>query len=34
MEVLLRVEAVTSDSHLRELRRLYDQSEANIQSFH
>ena len=32
MESLLNVNAVTSDHHLRELRRLYDQSEANIRS--
>ena len=32
MESLLAVTAVTSDQHLRELRRLYDQSEANIRS--
>ena len=32
MESLLAVNAVTSDQHLRELRRLYDQSEANIRS--
>ena len=32
MEALLNVTAVTSDRHLRDLRRLYDQSEANIRS--
>jgi len=32
MESLLGVNAVTSDSHLRDLRRLYDQAEANIRS--
>ena len=32
MESLLSVTAVTSDNHLRDLRRLYDQAEANIQS--
>ena len=32
MESLLAVNAVASDQHLRELRRLYDQSEANIRS--
>ena len=32
MDALLHVSAVTSDGHLRELRRLYDQSEANIRS--
>ena len=32
MESLLSINAVTSDSHLRDLRRLYDQSEANIRS--
>ena len=32
MESLLSVNAVTSDNHLRDLRRLYDQSEANIRS--
>ena len=32
MESLLSVNAVTSDHHLRDLRRLYDQSEANIRS--
>ena len=32
MESLLSISAVTSDSHLRDLRRLYDQSEANIRS--
>ena len=32
MESLLSVEAVTSDHHLRDLRQLYDHSEANIRS--
>ena len=32
MESLLSVNAVTSDNHLRDLRWLYDQSEANIRS--
>ena len=32
MDALLHVSAVTSDGHLRELQRLYDQSEANIRS--
>ena len=32
MEALLNVTAVTSDRHRRDLRRLYDQSEANIRS--
>ena len=32
MESLLAVNAVASDQHLRELRCLYDQSEANIRS--
>ena len=32
MESLLSITAVTSDNHLRDLRRLYDQAEANIQS--
>ena len=32
MESLLSINAVTSDQHLRDLRRLYDQSEANIRS--
>lgn len=32
MESLLAVNAVTSDQHLRDLGRLYDQSEANIRS--
>ena len=30
MESLLSVDAVNSDSHLQELHRLYDWSEANI----
>ena len=32
METLLSIDAVASDSHLRDLRRLYDQAEANIRS--
>ena len=32
MESLLSVNAISSDQHLRDLRRLYDQSEANIWS--
>ena len=32
MESLLSVNAVTSDDHLRDLRRLYDRAEANIRS--
>lgn len=32
METLLSVSAVTSDNHLRDLRRLYDQAEANVRS--
>ena len=32
MESLLSINAVTCDTHLRDLRRLYDQSEANIRS--
>ena len=32
METLLSIGAVTSDSHLRDLRRLFDQAEANIRS--
>ena len=31
-EDLLSVDAVTSDHHLQDMRRLYDQSEANIRS--
>ena len=33
MEDLLDTTAVTSDHHLRDLRRLYDRSESNIRSF-
>ena len=32
MEELLSVDAVTSDHHLRDLQRLYDQAEAKIRS--
>lgn len=32
MEALLAITAVTADHHLRDLRRLYDQSESNIRS--
>ena len=32
METLLSFVAVTADNHLRDLRRLYDQAEANIRS--
>ena len=32
MESLLSVNAVTSNNHLRDFRRLYDQSEADIRS--
>ena len=32
METLLSTSVVTSDNHLRDLRRLYDQAEANIRS--
>lgn len=32
MESLLAINAIASDHHLRDLRRLYDQSEANIRS--
>lgn len=32
MEALLGIAAVTADHHLRDLRRLYDQSESNIRS--
>ena len=32
MEALLSINTVTCDTHLRDLRRLYDQSEANIRS--
>ena len=32
MESLLSINAVTCDAHLQDLRRLYDQSEANIRS--
>ena len=32
MEALLNTTAVTSDRHLQDLRRLYDQSESNIRS--
>ena len=32
MESLLHVQAVTSDTHLKDLRKLYDQAEANIRS--
>lgn len=32
MEALLGVSVVVSDIHLRDLRKLYDQSEANIRS--
>ena len=32
METLLSFSAVTADNHLRDLRRLFDQAEANIRS--
>ena len=32
MEALLNVQAVASDTHLKDLRKLYDQAEANTKS--